>query len=321
MTVEQRFHPVGFDRRRAVEQMQSSGLSGMLLVSPENVQYTTGYCSLPSSGNPILYALRNRLPYFSYIDGDGAVTLGCWEFSAEGVDYGADTLAGFNDFDGAVQAVKQVVARNLPPGGLLGLESTCPRFVVGALDANVGDCDDVIDRLRLIKTDTELALIRKSTNIIEAAVAELYPMLDVGLTRNELMRRARVLLMEGGASGISHLTFSFGHTNPEVEVAEPLLADALVTLDLGGIYQGYCSDNRRYAYTGEVPADLERRYRAMVEIVDRVGAMLTPGTEYSAISRRSPRVAPRIWRRAACALHPRGPQHRPRNRGGVARRP
>ena len=44
----------------------------MLLSSPENVFYTTGYTALPSSGNPILYTLRNRLPYFSHVDSEGA---------------------------------------------------------------------------------------------------------------------------------------------------------------------------------------------------------------------------------------------------------
>ena len=32
-----------------------------------------------------------------------------------------------------------------------------------------------------------------------------------------------------------------------------------MTLDLGGIYGGYCSDNRRYAYTGEPPEALMAR--------------------------------------------------------------
>ena len=53
-----------------------------------------------------------------------------------------------------------------------------------------------------------------------------------------------------------------------------------MTLDLGAIFGGYCSDNRRYAYTGQVPEAIEQPYRAMVEIVDSVGSLLVPGARY-----------------------------------------
>jgi Xaa-Pro aminopeptidase len=288
VTIEQRFPSVGFDPARAARVIETAGLAGVFLASPENVFYTTGYTSLPSSGNPILYTLRGRLPYFSLVAADGQVTLGCWAFSAEGVDYGADVLAGFNSHQEAVEQAVQVARTATGSSGRLGVESTCPRFLAEAIGGalpgvTLVDCDDVLDELRLIKTDAELALLRRSTNIIEDVVGELYDVLHVGLTRDELMRQARGRLMEHGAGGISHLTFSFGRTNPEVEVAEPLEPGALVTLDLGAIFGGYCSDNRRYAYTGAVPPEVTEKYQKMVAIVDAVGDMLVPGASYRQI--------------------------------------
>src|SRR5579859_1973824 len=103
--------------------MKDRGIGTLLLTSPENVFYTTGYTALPSSGNPILYTLRNRLPFFSYVDGDGTITLLCWGFSAEGVDFGADRLVGFNDAAGALRAVSAVVGQALLAGQRLGIES------------------------------------------------------------------------------------------------------------------------------------------------------------------------------------------------------
>ena len=55
----------------------------------------------------------------------------------------------------------------------------------------------------------------------------------------------------------------------------------LVTLDLGGIYNGYCSDNRRYAYAGAIPDSLLRRYEVMVEIVDQRRCGAHSGTSYA----------------------------------------
>ncbi len=98
--------------------------------------------------------------------------------------------------------------------------------------------------------------------------------------RNELTREAKYRLIRNGAEGISHITFSFAQANPEFDIDEKLQEGKLVTLDLGAIYRGYCSDNRRYAYAGKVPAALEDTYRQMVGIVDAVGAALAPGASY-----------------------------------------
>jgi Xaa-Pro dipeptidase len=59
----------------------------------------------------------------------------------------------------------------------------------------------------------------------------------------------------------------------------------LVTIDIGGIYHGYCSDTRRYAYTGSVPKSIRERYEQMVEIVDTVGEGLLPGRSFEELFR------------------------------------
>ena len=284
------FPALGFDPERAAEGMRAEGLDGMLFTSPENVFYTTGYTCLPSSGNPILYTLRNRLPYFSHVDSEGRVTLVCWGFSAEGVNFGIDELVGINDFAEALGAVRGLATKKHTGGATLGIESTAPRYLVDLLaDAEVATAtaDRVIDDMRLIKAPAEIELIRKSTELIEAGVNDLYGVLEIGMSRAELMRIARTMLFERGATGISHLTFTFGGSNPEIEIAEPLPRDRLVTLDLGAIVGGYCSDNRRYAFTGALPDSVREAYEIMVSIVDDVGAMLVPGTTHAEIFDRA----------------------------------
>lgn len=283
MSIIPHFHPTGLDRRALVEAMRKADVDRLLLTSPENVFYTSGYTALPSAGNPILYTLRNRLPHFVVVDAVGTTTLLCWGFSAEEVDFGADRIVGFNDFAGALSRLGEVVEEQ-GAGSTIAVESTCPRYVLDLLAGrarSLADADPVLDALRLVKSPNEIALLRRSTEIIEQTVAELLPLLRLGMSRREIMREARYRLLRNGAIGISHLTFSFGNSNPEVEADEPLEAESLVTLDLGGIYEGYCSDNRRYAYVGPVPPDLERHYRIMVDIVDSVGAALVPGARYS----------------------------------------
>ncbi|HYP49081.1 MAG TPA: M24 family metallopeptidase [Thermoleophilaceae bacterium] len=283
------FPAIGFDAGDAAARLGELGVHGMLLASPENVFYTTGYTALPSSGNPILYTLRNRLPYFSYVDREGEVTLVCWGFSAEGVNFGADRIVGINTLAEALEAVGEL-ARSKSDGTPLGVESTAPRYLGELLrEASIETVvvDRLIEDMRLIKKPEELELIRRSTAIIEDCVNQLYGVLEVGMSRADLMHRARTMLVEHGASGISHLTFTFGGSNPEIEIAEPLEAGALVTLDLGAIVGGYCSDNRRYAFMGELPEELRETYDTMVSIVDDVGAMLTPGMSHLEIFNRA----------------------------------
>lgn len=285
MTVTARFLPVGFDCNRAKAALSSRGLSALLLTSPENVYYTTGYATLPSAGNPILYMLRNRLPFFSLLTADGRVTLLCWKFSTWNMEFGADAVVGFDNLRQGLEAVRAAVRAAVPPEGTLGVESTCPYVVLENLGALGGglqtaEADDVIDRLRLIKTADEIDCLRQSLDIIETTCGELYDILRIGMRRNELTREAKTRLMRNGAEGISHLTFSFGQANPEFDIDEPLEPGHLVTLDLGGIYRGYCSDNRRFAYAGKVPIALKDCYDKMVAIVDAVGEALVPGANH-----------------------------------------
>jgi Xaa-Pro aminopeptidase len=282
------FLPSGFDRVRAVAAMGDRGLDAILLTSPENVFYATGYTALPTSGNPILYTLRSRLPNFVSVTREGQVTLLCWGFSAEGVEFGIDELRGFNDFAGGLRLLETELDR-LGHDAVVGLEATCPLYVSRLAErrwpGRIADADPVMADLRLIKTPAEMELLRQSTSIIESTVDGLYGEIELGMSRLDVMRLARGRMVELGATGFSHLTFSFGRANPEIAIDEPLEPQTLVTLDLGAIYKGYCSDNRRYAFSGSLPNAILEPYRTMVSIVDQVGEMLVPGTSYADIFR------------------------------------
>ena len=104
------FTPLGDRAGQLGESIRAHGLEAIVLTSPESVYYTTGYPTLPSAGNPILYALRNRLPPFAIVTAEGEVALGCWGFSVEGVALSVDRVVPFNDLAGAVSALCAAVA-------------------------------------------------------------------------------------------------------------------------------------------------------------------------------------------------------------------
>jgi Xaa-Pro aminopeptidase len=283
------FTPLGDRAPALAEAIAAEGLEALVLTSPESVYYTTGYPALPSAGNPILFALRNRLPPFAIVTAAGEVALGCWGFSVEGVALSVDRVVPFNDLRGAQRALVEALRERLSgTTARFGIESTCPHLAAELLResfgaGSLGLADPIITAARLIKSPQEIERLARSLAIVEQTVGELFEELAPGTSRVALMEHAKRALLANGASGIGHVTFTFGTTNPEIALDEPLAPGALAVLDLGGIVDGYCSDNRRYAYAGEVPAELRDRHDTMVAIVDAVGAALVPGTPYAEI--------------------------------------
>ena len=301
MTAATDFMPLGFggeSRAELARRIADAGLSALLLTSPENVYYTTGYPALPGSGNQILYTLRKRLPPFAIVTRDGEVILGCWGFSAEGLRFGVDRIAGFDSFKGAEKVLGATVLEVAGREGRLGVEATCPLFAIiavrraGALAGDPEVVDEWVEQLRLIKSSAETDLLRRATAISEQTLAEVLELVKVGASRPTLVQEAKQRLMGRGATGVSHITMSFG-ANPEVVVEEVLAPGALAVLDVGGIVDGYCADVRRYAFAGRPSAELVDAHSAMVEIIDEIGTALSPGTTYAELFRAAERLVAR----------------------------
>ncbi|MHB8262743.1 MAG: M24 family metallopeptidase [Acidimicrobiales bacterium] len=288
------FRPLSFDKQQLLSVMEEAGIGAMILTSPENVFYATGYPVLASAGNPILHTLTNQFPVAACIDRQGKVTLACWLVSTLGAEFGVDELLLYLDREGAAGELRKLVDHATAQPGQVGIESSCPYHVVKMVEESGGmdtACDRValVDALmldmRVVKTAGEIAFLEKSLGIVEHTVSELFGLLHIGMSRLDLTGRAKEIMAANGASGVSHVTLSFGGENPELAIDEILVGDRLVTLDLGAFYQGYASDNRRYAYTGTPPAVLVQAHEMMVDIVDQVGAALRPGTSESDVFR------------------------------------
>jgi len=278
-----RFAPLGFDKSRLISRMREKGVDAKLLSTPENVFYTTGYPCLPGSGNPILYALRNQFPFFSFIESDGCVTLCAWIGAVLGdVEFAVDHIEMYADLKGGVETLKNFfIVKNLG-GKIIGVESACPWFITTMLEEHcspmgLSQIDDIMTSLRAVKSAEELAMIKKSTSIVESAIRELVEIVRPGISRPDLIQEAKIRMIANGATGIGHVTISFGTSNPELSIEENLGANQLVALDLGASYYGYLSDIRRHVYTGAVPERMKSLHALMCGIVDEIGSGLVPG--------------------------------------------
>jgi Xaa-Pro aminopeptidase len=284
MTLPQFLSP-GFDTTRFTEALKVSGCDSILLTSPENVYYSTGYPSIASAGNPILYALRNVLPFYVWIDKSGKTTLLCWIGAAMGVEFGATQLIPFPDAIQARIALVNLLEQYQEQVDRIGIEANCPADIYKLLTNIYGEerivfADNVLNKLRLVKSSQEIDYLRKSTSIVEQTVSEIIDMVHIGISRPELIHQSKYRMLKNGATGIGHITINFGASNPEVEIDETLEQNRLVVLDLGALYHGYASDNRRLLYTGPVPEGIRSLHHIMCEIVDSVASFIEPGKTF-----------------------------------------
>jgi Xaa-Pro aminopeptidase len=279
------FKPIGLDRARLTAMMQERGLDGIFFSSPENVFYTTGYPCLPSSGNPIIYALRNQLPYFSFAGSDGRMILLGWAQACMGIDYGVDDTRTWFTYPMALDELSAFVQETLKPGCKVGIDTTFPFFFIRIIQEHIQpvtlvEVDDLIHTLQLVKTEAEIERIRRSTAIVDQTVMELADCLHPSMTRLELIQEAKTRMHRNGAHGVDHVTVAFGPANPEIALDEQIEPDQIVTLDLGAIYDGYVSDNRRLVYTGQVPAGLAELHKKLCWVVAEMGDALRPGKTF-----------------------------------------
>ena len=127
----------------------------------------------------------------------------------------------------------------------------------------------LVERLRAIKDESEIATIREAAAISDKVFGSLADEHFTGRTERELTWRIRELFHEHGASELSFDVIAASAENgasPHADVLDrPIPANTLVTVDAGCRVDGYASDCTRTYATGDLPDDLARAYDVCLE--------------------------------------------------------
>ena len=121
----------------------------------------------------------------------------------------------------------------------------------------------LVERLRAVKDDRELATIREVASLTDETFAALAEERFVGRTERDLSWRIEQLMRERGADSVAFAHVGGGpngalpHGEPGDRVIEP---NELVVVDAGAVLDGYHSDCTRTFATGDLPADLALAY-------------------------------------------------------------
>lgn len=137
----------------------------------------------------------------------------------------------------------------------------------------------VFQPLRMIKDETEIALMKRAGELVDLAMAEVLKKLRVGVSELEILTEIDYQLLRLGSQATSFPT-SLYIINPKrqgemVHVkgksTHPIEAGIAVPFDFGAIYNGYCSDFGRTVWMGEPPAEYIRTHELVMQ-AQRAGA-------------------------------------------------
>ena len=155
------------------------------------------------------------------------------------------------------------------------------------------DVRGAIQRLRVIKSQEEIAHIRQAVRIADEVMEQIRKEIQPGAIEAELVGKIEYLIRQATPEGASFEPFMMSGEDAwlprRVVSARPLQQGELVLLDMGALYEGYCSDLTRTFSVGRVSDEQQRLFRvawkAQQAAVDAVRPGI-PASEVDAAARQ-----------------------------------
>ncbi|GAA5052931.1 Xaa-Pro aminopeptidase [Thermocatellispora tengchongensis] len=132
----------------------------------------------------------------------------------------------------------------------------------------------LVEELRAVKDEEEIALIRAACAITDQAFADVLPAIAPGMTEREIARALEFRMMELGADKPAFDSIVAAGPNGSVPhhapSDRPVARGDLITMDFGALRDGYHADMTRTVALGE-PAAWQRELYDLVREAQRAG--------------------------------------------------
>lgn len=140
---------------------------------------------------------------------------------------------------------------------------------------------DLVEGLRSVKDDLEIAFMRRAQSITDAAFSYIISFIEPGMSELQVQRALDAFMLEHGASGLAFPTIvatgahaASPHAIPD---GAPIERGDCVVMDFGACFAGYCSDMTRSVFIGEPTERQIQAYRAIREANESCEAALQAG--------------------------------------------
>jgi Xaa-Pro aminopeptidase len=149
------------------------------------------------------------------------------------------------------------------------------------IEAELVPVSGLIEKLRLIKTDSEIKILKEAADIADAAFKHILGFIRPGKTELEVANELEFFMRKAGAASSSFDTIvasGLRSALPHGVASNKVIEKGdLVTLDYGAYYKGYVSDITRTVAIGQPDAKLKEVYEIVYEAQARGMAGIKPG--------------------------------------------
>lgn len=256
---------------RAQLRIAEAGADAALITSPANVRYLTG---LASSNAAVL------------LPADGVAVLGTDSRYAGTAERDCPDVELVIEHQAGPALARLAAARGCRTLAFEAQEMTVERHSeLSALDGcpPLVPLGRVIEQLRMVKDETEIALLARACAITCEAFADVLPSIVPGRSERELAVLLERAMIDRGAEAAAFGTIVASGPNgaiPHHSPGErPFATGDLIIIDCGARYGGYHADMARTVALGE-PAGWQREIYELVAAAQRAGvAAAVPGAD------------------------------------------
>ncbi|MGJ7912074.1 M24 family metallopeptidase [Neobacillus sp. LXY-1] len=249
-------------------QFSKHGIDGMLVTSPFNRRYISNFTG--TSGVVLISEEKAQfITDFRYIE---QATKQCDGFE----------IIKFSE------SIPKEIAQQAKKLGIqrLGFEEEYMTFssynvYEKEVETELVPISGLIEKLRLIKTDAEIKILKEAADIADAAFKHILDFIRPGKTELEVTNELEFFMRKAGATSSSFDTIvasGFRSALPHGVASEKVIENGdMVTLDFGAYYKGYVSDITRTVAVGEPDAKLKEIYQIVLDAQLRGMDGIKPG--------------------------------------------
>jgi Xaa-Pro aminopeptidase len=188
-------------------------------------------------------------------------------------------LRVLGDWDDPAYLVKEILsAFKLPPKPRIAISDAASGETIVALhsqmpEATFVSATETLRKMRVIKSEDEIEIMRRAGAITEAAFAAVCERLRHGMTELDVVSEVDHQLRAHGSLGPSFTTslYCSGPDHPllfgqrEETWRRELQPPVAILFDMGAVYQGFCYDFGRTVFFGEPDSEFQNIYKLVMD--------------------------------------------------------
>lgn len=260
------------------------GLDAVIVSSPINTQLFSGCLILTQR------LLPDRLAFVVNTQTGGNTFVVCDIEKPQALAQGRiSDVRGYTEFAvSPIAALAAVLEEFKAANGVIGFEG---RHLVADRyeelrsllpNAELVAIDQPLARLRAVKDDWEIQMLRSAFQSTDQAIASSYKSTKPGDSTREVADRMKSTLLENGADDVAFLVIGggshtlLGHPGPEdasLQSGDP------IRVDFGGFFAGYYSDLARSAFVGSASGRQRKIYAQLWSALEETIGFIRPGIE------------------------------------------